>query len=121
MGIAHAACDLHEWPRVLWRGKGLLDGQPILTEALHKFHTHRRPTVETFDHQTTEHGIFLEQGHAMYGLRDAVDETLKALFRSVALQQTLHTGYVEFEDHGPHDNLQQLAWEVLVEQRFQRC
>ena len=62
MGIAHAARDLHERPRVLWRGKGLLDGQPILTEALHKFHTHRHPTVETFDDQTTEHGIFLQQG-----------------------------------------------------------
>jgi hypothetical protein len=86
MGIAHAACDLHEWPRGLWRDKGLLYGLPILTETLHKFHTHRHPTVETFDHQATEHRIFLEQGYAMYGLRDAVDETLKALCRGVAWQ-----------------------------------
>src|SRR2546425_3803388 len=119
MGITHAACDLHEWPRVLWRGKGLLHGQPIFAETLHKFHTYRHPTVETFDHQTTEHGVFLQQCSAMCRLRDVVDETLKALFCSVALQQTLHTGHVEFEDHGPHDNLQQLSREILIEQRFQ--
>ena len=119
MGIAHTAFDPHEWPWVLCRGKGLLYGQPICTETLHKFHTHRCPTVETFNDQTTEHGIFLQQGCAMCRLRDAADETLKALFRSVALQQTLHTGHVELEDHGPHHNLQQLSREVLIEQRFQ--
>jgi hypothetical protein len=120
MGIAHAACDLYGWPWVLCWGKGLLDGQPILTEALHKFHTHRHPTVETFDDQTTEHRIFLQQSCAMYRLREAVDETLKALFGGVAWQQALHTGHVDLEDHSPQHHPQQLAWEVLIEQSFQR-
>src|SRR5262249_6564174 len=122
MGIAHAAFDPYEWPWVLCCSKGLLYGQPIFTETLHKFHTHRYPTVETFDDQTTEHGIFLQQGCAMGRLRHAVDETLKALFGCIALQQLLHTCHIEFEHHGPQHNMQQLCREVLIEQRFQsRC
>jgi hypothetical protein len=85
MGIAHAAFDPYEWPWLLYRGKGLLYGQPIVTETSHKFHTHRHPTVKIFNDQTTKHGVFLQQGYAMGRLRHAVDETLKALFGRIPL------------------------------------